>query len=556
MKKKQRRLLFWRILLVILIICNMAVVYMFSSHNRTKSASISQRVTIAIIELISKFRDDEKEATTTEPVADLTTPIEELTSPDPITSPSEDQGDDDVTTPSQGTDETDPPDVTGGTDEPNVTDPIDPPVGEEETTPSLETDETEGTDVTEPEDTSTAEETTTVEEVTTPEPEIETEPPKKDPLADLTPEQVAMVNKAHTPVRKLAHMAEFGSLAALMFLFLLTWNGKFWWRYLTSLGFALAYAVTDELHQMFSDGRGARLSDVYIDFTGAFITCTLLLTFFVALRISRRLVTTRYDLPAMPDGRARRLALIADLHACPHEKLVERLRAETPDMILLAGDIMEDDELTDEWSSGYAFLRECAAIAPTYYALGNHETVGSRKKGTTVLSEETRARIAKTGVTLLHNESVLADGIRICGLTSGLTKQENRPDEAVLAEFASAPEYRILLCHHPEYYEPYIRSTNIDLVVSGHAHGGQWRFFGQGVYAPGQGIFPKHTAGVTDSRLVITRGAGDHTRVPRIGNPRELVIIRTASKNESDTQRKGETKCLLSTSLSRILKKK
>ena len=533
MKKKQRRVLFWRILLVILILCNMAVVYMFSAHNRTKSAAVSQRVTIAIIELISKFRDNDKEEATTEPAADLTTPTEDLTAPEPMDPPAGGE----VTTPSQGED---------------VTDPTDSPASEEETTP------TEGTDEPEPEDTSLEEESTPVEEVTTPEPEIETEPPKKDPLEDLTPEQVAMVNKAHTPVRKLAHMAEFGSLGALMFLFLLTWRGRFWWRYLTSLGFALAYAATDELHQLFSDGRGARFSDVCIDFTGAFITCTLLLTFAIALRRSRRLVTVHYDLPAMPDGKARRLALIADLHACPHEKLVERLRAESPDMILLAGDIMEDTALADEWSSGYAFLRECAAIAPTYYSFGNHETVGSRKKGTTALSKEIRARIAKTGVTLLYNESVLADGIRICGLTSGLTKQENRPDEAALAEFASAPEYRILLCHHPEYYEPYIRSTNIDLVVSGHAHGGQWRFFGQGVYAPGQGIFPKYTAGVTDRRLVITRGAGDHTRVPRMGNPRELVIVRTASKNEneSDTQRKGETKCLLSTLRSKILKKK
>ena len=133
---------------------------------------------------------------------------------------------------------------------------------------------------------------------------------------------------------------------------------------------------------------------------------------------------------------------------------------------------------------------------------------------------------------LLHNESVLANGIRICGLSSGLSKKENRPNEEALAEFASAKEFRILLCHHPEYYVPYIQKTNIDLTVCGHAHGGQWRFFKYGIYAPGQGFFPKYTAGVIDNRLVISRGAGDHTPIPRIANPRELVIVHCKKEKE------------------------
>ena len=342
-----------------------------------------------------------------------------------------------------------------------------------------------------------------------------------------------MVNKAHTPVRKLAHMLEFGSLAALALLLLITWPGKLLWRYVASLGFTLIYAVTDELHQLFSQGRGARLSDVVIDFIGAFITCTLLLTFVAAIRHSRRLVTTYYDLPCAPNGKPLSLALVTDLHSCPHEKLVERLRDASPDIILLAGDIMEDRELTDEGASGYAFLRSCVAIAPTYYSFGNHETVGTNKKGeqcTLDVPIEIRERIAGTGVVLLHNESVLVDGIRFCGLASGLTKKENRPNKAALAAFANAPEFRILLCHHPEYYEPYIRNTSIELTVCGHAHGGQWRIFGRGVYAPGQGIFPKYTAGVIDGRCIISRGTGDHTSIPRIANPRELVIIRCGNK--------------------------
>ncbi len=475
MAKKEKQVLLLRILLGILIVCNMAMIFWFSSQNGAKSAAVSQKVTINILGMIPKdFL--EKNTEVPEDIGTTgTTPSQKPSSTNPI-----------ETTPEQIT--------------PEVTAP-------EETTPEVTTPEV-----------TTPEETTPVEK-----------PNKKDPEKELTKEQLALVNKMHTPVRKLAHMLEFASLATLAFLFLLTWAGKVLWRYAASLGFALAYAATDELHQLFSDGRGARFSDVVIDFVGIFIACTLLLAIVVSVRRSKRLVTTYYDLPILSNGKALTIGLVTDLHACPHEKMVERLRAESPDIILLAGDVMEDRELADEWSSGYAFLRSCAAIAPTYYSLGNHETVGSGKndlKNGIEIPAETRTRIEETGVTLLHNESVLWNGIRICGLSSGLSKKENRPSEAALLEFASAKEFRILLCHHPEYYEPYIRSTDIELTVCGHAHGGQWRFFGRGVYAPGQGIFPKYTAGVIDGRLVISRGAGDHTRIPRIANPRELVIIR------------------------------
>lgn len=104
-------------------------------------------------------------------------------------------------------------------------------------------------------------------------------------------EQNAIVRKAHAPIRKIAHMLEFGSLATLVFLFLLTWPGKLLWRYAASLGFTLVYAATDELHQLFSDGRGARLSDVFIDFAGAFILCTLALIIVMLVRRIKKSAT-------------------------------------------------------------------------------------------------------------------------------------------------------------------------------------------------------------------------------------------------------------------------
>ena len=121
--------------------------------------------------------------------------------------------------------------------------------------------------------------------------------------ATLTKEQQALVKKSHTPIRKLAHMLEFGSLATLSLLFLITWPGKLWWRYLVALGFTLMYAGTDELHQLFIDGRGPQLSDVFVDFWGALIACTITLAIII---IVRRIQTPKNE----------RLPIVQELSAC------------------------------------------------------------------------------------------------------------------------------------------------------------------------------------------------------------------------------------------------
>lgn len=516
MAKKERKVLFWRILLGILLVCNMIMVFLFSSQNALKSALLSQKVTINFVEMIPKDFFDRF----TQAPEEIITPPPELPQPPQSTTPPE--GKPEETTPG----ETKPEETRPGETTPEETTPEE--TAPEETTPEETTPEETTPEETTPEETTpeeTTPEETTPEETTTEEPE--------DPMDKLTDEQKALVSKMHTPIRKLAHMIEFGSLAALAFLFLLTWTGNVLWRYGASLGFAFVYAALDEWHQLFEEGRGPQFSDVLIDFTGAFIAATCVLIVVVIIRQKRRLVTTHYDLSILPEGKEFKIGLVADLHSCRHQALVERLRAENVDVILLAGDIMECRDLSRETASAYAFLRECANIAPTYYSLGNHEISCWYKKDAVALSDEVRERIAKTGVTLLHNESAVWNDIRICGLTSGLSKKENRPDEAVLAEFAKAEEFRILLCHHPEYYEPYISKTNVELTVSGHAHGGQWRFFGHGIYAPGQGILPKYTAGVVEDRFVISRGVGDHVCIPRFANPRELVVIRCKEKNET-----------------------
>ena len=92
---------------------------------------------------------------------------------------------------------------------------------------------------------------------------------------------------------------------------------------------------------------------------------------------------------------------------------------------------------------------------------------------------------------------------------------------------AKRPEFRLLMCHHPEYYPRHIAPHDIDLTLSGHAHGGQVRIGKQGLYAPGQGLLPRLTSGFYDGgRLLVSRGMTNATWAPRIRCKCELIILR------------------------------
>lgn len=194
------------------------------------------------------------------------------------------------------------------------------------------------------------------------------------------------------------------------------------------------------------------------------------------------------------------------------------------------------------------FLRSCASIAPTFLSLGNHEWM--------VDAEDLRL-LSSTGVTVLDNEwrSITVDGkeVILAGLTSAYVTdyrrfrsesgspdryprqesisgiggavhaRDHKPETEWLSSFTAQAGYHILLSHHPEYY-PFIPDS-VELVLSGHAHGGQWRFFGHGVWSPGQGWWPRYTKGVYENRLVVSAGLSNTTWVPRLFNPTEVVYI-------------------------------
>ena len=258
--------------------------------------------------------------------------------------------------------------------------------------------------------------------------------------------------------------------------------------------------------------------------------------------LERRLIAiveTVYHLP-VPFS----VALLTDLHNHPFGAVSRSLSARRPELICLAGDMLyggisgREAPLVLTQKRVLPFLRFCAGIAPTYFSIGNHELT---------LRQPDLDLIRETGVILLDNSFAKCRGVWVGGLTSHhaldyrlyrkgspepyptrgkIARLITEPDISWLDGFERLPEYKILLSHHPEYYPKYLRGRDINLILSGHAHGGQWRIGKQGLFSPGQGLFPKLTSGVHDGRLVISRGLSNTAApIPRLNNPTEIVYL-------------------------------
>ncbi len=247
-----------------------------------------------------------------------------------------------------------------------------------------------------------------------------------------------------------------------------------------------------------------------------------------------RLRIRRYTIPTDKITREIRILLITDLHSCKYgereEELLQAIAREKPDLLLLGGDIY-DDVLPD--ANVRYFLEGIEGKYPCYYVTGNHEYWSGRIKKILEL-------FRSHGVNILQGESALVrlgdQELFLGGLDdpSALRYIRNSPDVKEQLEHISQEipqgKYRILLAHRPESIDLYAKYP-FDLVLAGHAHGGQWRIPGliNGVFAPNQGWFPKYAGGkyqVEDTAMIVSRGlARESTRIPRIFNPPELVVI-------------------------------
>lgn len=262
------------------------------------------------------------------------------------------------------------------------------------------------------------------------------------------------------------------------------------------------------------------------------------------------MLTTRYRLTTSVPGVRFTAAIVADLHDRDYTSILPILQREQPDLILIPGDLTEALDIPFDPSArpGLGLLKECVSIAPTFYSLGNHE-IGARhsriyraklaREGEFppfIMDPAWRQIIQESGAILLEDDYIVRrEGsfapLVIGGQGSGLLCPGWIPDLGWIGDFTAEPGYKLLLCHHPEYFDRYLRPFDLDLTVSGHAHGGQWRIFGRGVYAPDQHLFPKYTSGVHEDRLVISRGVANTVSfAPRFFNPCEVVMLTVMSR--------------------------
>ncbi len=253
------------------------------------------------------------------------------------------------------------------------------------------------------------------------------------------------------------------------------------------------------------------------------------------------LAIRRYTVEAPGIAHSIRIALVTDLHSCAYgegqRELLDTIDKEAPDLILLGGDIFDDD-LPDD--NAEAFLRGIAGRYPVYSVTGNHEywsgEAGFARK-MAILEECGIVRFSGETATVEVNGS----RITVCGVDDpyawadsyGFTERaEGSFREQVSQAAAQAEEgtYTILLAHRPELLDVYSQ-FDFDLVLAGHAHGGQWRIPGivNGLWAPNQGLLPAYAGGRYEQGgtvIIVSRGlARESTWVPRWYNRPELVII-------------------------------
>lgn len=269
--------------------------------------------------------------------------------------------------------------------------------------------------------------------------------------------------------------------------------------------------------------------------TSAKIVTTIALSALAITALDIRLKVVDYKIKSNKVKNKVKIALITDLHSCKYGKnqkiLIDAINQSNPDFILLGGDILDDDVPN---RNSWIFLKYIGEHYPCYYVTGNHELyTGNIVK---ILNS-----MRDYGIHVLNGcydiVKIGESKMNICGIDDKSAKKFQKTYiglDKQLEQVAVANQnnnFTVLLTHRPELIYKYLK-YDFDLILAGHAHGGQWRipYLVNGVYAPNQGIFPKYAGGryrFDSSNFIVSRGlARESTRfVPRIFNRPELVMI-------------------------------
>lgn len=256
----------------------------------------------------------------------------------------------------------------------------------------------------------------------------------------------------------------------------------------------------------------------------ALILLLLILTF----GLDNRLTVTDYALASDKIASPVKLVLLADLHSCLYgenqSELIAAIDAQSPDLVVLSGDIADDVLPRD----GTRLLLAGIAKYDCYYVTGNHEIWSGE-------ADAIRGMFRAYGVTVLTGDcravEIRGQRLNICGVDDPAVGEAAFAAQLKSAAAGAEPRaFTLLLAHRPERIGQYAE-YGFDLVLSGHAHGGQWRLPGliNGVFAPNQGFFPAYTSGFYEQngvKMLVSRGLSrESTRIPRFFNPPEAVVL-------------------------------
>lgn len=227
----------------------------------------------------------------------------------------------------------------------------------------------------------------------------------------------------------------------------------------------------------------------------------------------------------------KRIVQVSDFHNSmfgkDQSKILEKLKEAKPDFILITGDLI--DKRNTKIDVAVSFVKDALKIAPIYFVTGNHELLSGEYN---IL----RTKLIDEGIIVLDNESVILKSgqstLKLSGIIdpgkiegSGKVKKVNASLASIEGESA---DFSILLAHRPDLFEVYAK-YDYDLIFSGHAHGGQFRFpFIGGLLAPDQGFFPKYDSGLFrlgKTTMIVSRGLGNSIFPFRLFNGPELIVV-------------------------------
>ncbi len=287
----------------------------------------------------------------------------------------------------------------------------------------------------------------------------------------------------------------------------------------------------------------------------------LIVLFFLWSFLEQKFITTsKYKINLQGKDKLNlSFVVLADVHnksfGKNNRRLVKKILEHKPDFVIIAGDLITKRRACYP-GNGYDLMKEISERYPVYYAYGNHEQAFedlAYSKDTEAYKQNIalyeswnlyKEKLKQLGVYLLDNKSIILhykdSKLTITGLSLsqkfyGKGKPLNLEQNEIIENIGTRNKegHTILIAHNPVYFKKYVE-WGADLILSGHVHGGLVRIpFIGGVISPQMKLFPKYDAGLLcedNKRMVISRGLGGHSFMPRFLNMPELVLIEIKSE--------------------------